>query len=410
MITIDKAINQLPKLAKLPRSEIEKFIGYSEKERGVQEAILQGAKEDEDVRDVLARIKELGCWLKEANEELATRPEERRLRFLSEWDLEALPENKIPEVVQGLLKQGGSLLIAAESGTYKSFFALLLALCRGADQALLGRYDVSQGATFIFDAEDIEGEVRRRVRMVRKGMGIPITGSLFVTAKPNIPDIRLDREEDVDLIIESLTGMGSVTLVFDPLIEFHAANENSSQEMAKVTRALNRLQRELGATIILTHHEPKPGLFSRKGKHVSRGSTVLPAWADAMLRLTNTGRNVKAKIVKNRYGPDGHSVVFTVDFDDEEEEVLFEFVREEEAHETQQETALKLVREVFDEEQEWTVKKIHEALKPHRIGINMIREIVKELEADDVIEHRVGAHRKRFYFRKGASVTAQLGL
>lgn len=321
--------------------------------------------------------------------------------ILTERDLEALGEEETIEVIQGLLKEGGSMMIVSPGGIIKSWLGQYIAECQASGSAFLGQYNVREGNSLIIDAENLPKEIRKRLRMIRNGLGIEMTNRVCVLSKP---DLLLDNEKNVDDLIGLLCGVERMTIIIDPLIRFHTGNENSSQDMSRVTRALNRIQRELGATLIILQHQAKPGFFAPKGRDAIRGSTELLAWPDVILMADRKEGEYRATVVKNRYGHDGQTIIWDTWIDEEEGRADFTFIREESAEISREERAKGLVSGLFGDDKEWTIREIHQALKEHRIGHCTVRAVLKELEAEGLIGHRIGAHRAHFYFREGASL------
>jgi len=328
--------------------------------------------------------------------------------ILTEQDLEKLGEGETPEAIEGLLKEGGSMMIVSPGGIIKSWLGQHIAECCASGKPFLGRYEAREGNALIIDAENLPKEIRKRLRWIRKGLDIEITNRVCILSKP---DLLLDNQKNVDALIEQLRGVERMTIIIDPLIRFHAGNENLSQDMSRVTRALNRIQRELAATLIILQHQTKPGFFAPKGRDSIRGSTELLAWPDVILMADRKDGEYRAQVVKNRYGLDGQTIVWDVWFDEDEGQVDFSFLREDDPTVSREEKVKGLISDLFVDTKEWTAQEIHQALKSHRIGIHLVRGTLKDLEASGDIKYREGAHRKRFYFlKKEASVTAQLAL
>lgn len=323
--------------------------------------------------------------------------------ILTEQDLEELGEEETPEVIEGLLKEGGSLMIVSPGGLIKSWLGQHIAQCRASGSDFLGRYAVREGNALLIDAENIPKEIRKRLRMIRKSLGIEITGNVCLLSKP---DFLLDNPKNVDGLIEVLRGVERMTIVIDPLIRFHTGNENSAQDMSRITRALNHIQRELGATIILMQHQAKPGFFAPKGIHAVRGSSELYAWPDLVLMCEHKDGEYRGTVAKNRYGYDGQTIVWDTYLDNEEGRADFTFIREESAEVTRVERVKGWVLDLFDDESRLTVKEIHQALSNRKAGEKSIREILKALEAEGIIDHESGPHRQYLYFKRGSSLVS----
>lgn len=321
--------------------------------------------------------------------------------ILTEQALEELGEDQTREVIAGLLKEGGSLMIVSPGGLIKSWLGQYIAQCQASGSAFLGRHAVREGNSLIVDGENLPLEIRKRLRMIRRSLQMEITNRVCLLSKP---DFLLDNEKNVDDLIEQLRGVERMTIIVDPLIRFHTGNENSSQDMSRVTRALNRMQRELGATIILMQHQTKPGFMAPKGIHAVRGSSELYAWPDVILMCDRKDGEYRGAVVKNRYGRDGQVIVWDCWLDDESGRADFTFTREERGEISRPERLRGWILALFEDRAEWTVQDIHHALRSHRVGDKAIREGLKGLEAEGVLGHESGPHRRYVYFKKGSSV------
>lgn len=166
-----KAVDRLPPLKKMTPEELQRFIAYCDKERRLQEAILQGAQGDEDVSDVLCRIKELGRWREAARKELASRPvEPQPRRLLSLEELEAEAGREIEWLIPGLrLPVGGSCLIAGPPGIGKSFLALHAAISVASGDDFLRHYPTKQGPVVYIDEESSAQAFNLRQYLLRNG-------------------------------------------------------------------------------------------------------------------------------------------------------------------------------------------------------------------------------------------------
>jgi hypothetical protein len=83
-------------------------------------------------------------------------------------------------------------------------------------------------------------------------------------------------------------------LIFDSMIRFHSADENSATQMAPVMAALRSLA-TAGASIVVLHHKSKSETSSY------RGSSDILAGADAAFALVRRDRLLELRTIKNRF-------------------------------------------------------------------------------------------------------------
>lgn len=103
-------------------------------------------------------------------------------------------------------------------------------------------------------------------------------------------NMRLDTTEGRKLIDELIRETRPDIVCFDPFIEFHSIEENSSKEMSGVLHELDKLRQRLNFTTIITHHCGKLKEFGRGGAEKLRGSSVLHGKGDAFMMLETHGR------------------------------------------------------------------------------------------------------------------------
>jgi hypothetical protein len=194
-------------------------------------------------------------------------------------DVMTMAAPKTEWVVEGILPRASLTLLAGEPGSYKSWLAL--ALLRGvvAGGKFLER-DCKALSVLYLDRENPLTVVRERLAMlgVESLGGTKIWGNWLPDAPPAIGDPRL-----LELARERRP-----LLLFDSLIRFHSADENSATEMAEVMQNLRALA-NVGATVVALHHKPKA-----EGAHY-RGSSDIAGGVDTAFSVS---RDRQAGILK----------------------------------------------------------------------------------------------------------------
>lgn len=182
-------------------------------------------------------------------------------------------------VVEGIIPRASVTLLAGEPGSYKSWLAL--ALLRGVvgGGKFLGR-DCAASSVLYLDRENPLTIVRERLAMLGvESLGTTrIWGGWLPDAPPAIGDVRL-----LEMARERCP-----LLLFDSLIRFHSADENSASEMAEVMQNLRALA-NVGATVVVLHHKPKA-----EGAHY-RGSSDIAGGVDTAFSIS---RDRQAGILK----------------------------------------------------------------------------------------------------------------
>lgn len=103
--------------------------------------------------------------------------------------------------------------------------------------------------------------------------------------------IRLDEPVWVERIAQKCQQDEVALLILDPLADLHSGDENSSQDMARLTGALKDIRRVApSCSVLLLHHTVKGSWGAGEGRREhSRGSSVLVGAADVQMSLTQRG-------------------------------------------------------------------------------------------------------------------------
>lgn len=182
-------------------------------------------------------------------------------------------------VVEGIIPRASVTLLAGEPGSYKSWLALALLRSVVAGGKFLER-DCAASTVLYLDRENPFAMVRERLAM----LGVESLGSTRMwggwlpDAPPAIGDVRL-----LEMARERRP-----LIIFDSLIRFHSAEENSATEMDEVMQNL-RAMANVGATVLVLHHKPKA-----EGAHY-RGSSDIAGGVDTAFSVS---RDRQAGILK----------------------------------------------------------------------------------------------------------------
>ncbi len=182
-------------------------------------------------------------------------------------------------LVDRLIPATSLVLLAAPPGSFKTWFALILAdaISRGSD--FIGRGTL-QAKVLYLDRENplrVIGE-RRKILHLNEGNSFKIWGHWLADAPPEIGDPRLLEIARHDRPL----------MIFDSFLRFHTAQENSATEMARIIGELRQFT-DAGATVLLLHHQAK----SESSRY--RGSTDILAGVDVAFALSK--RRVKGQTI-----------------------------------------------------------------------------------------------------------------
>ncbi|MGH9795764.1 MAG: AAA family ATPase [Candidatus Acidiferrales bacterium] len=159
-----------------------------------------------------------------------------------------LPQEKLEWLVEGMVPRGGITLIAGESGTGKTWLAMLMARAVASGGLFLGR-PCQQAPVLYLDRENPAALLRQRSELLGLNQttdGFHLWGGWLADPPPLIGDLRL----------LEIARAHRPLIVFDSLIRFHEQDENSATAMATVMNELKRLA-FTGSSVLLLHHKPK---------------------------------------------------------------------------------------------------------------------------------------------------------
>ena len=195
-----------------------------------------------------------------------------------------------------LIKGEVSTLFAA-GGTGKSSLVILQALAIATGRDLLGAKVFGKRTVWLWNGEDGEAEMARRITAAMQHYGItekelggrlitqtgdsmPINIAYETTAEErkqgkNVPKISVDGLM-IDWICDTAAAMGVEVIMFDPFINTHQLNENDNVHVNVVMQAFKKIARDGDVAVQLVHHIAK-GTLRDEGKGESadaaRGAT-----------------------------------------------------------------------------------------------------------------------------------------
>lgn len=253
------------------------------------------------------------------------RKEATGLRVIFGDDLARMELEAMPPVIRGLLNEREGLVIAGRGGIGKSQLLGQLALALASGTPFLGVHDtIRPRNVLMFQSENVAQSVKSRqsrliagdcrlqeatgrIGYASKGTSCRIAGSLI----DGIGN-RGKFVEDIYQILDAFEGQrGKVEIIiFDPLISFHAADENSNSLMRKCCDVVTELCDERKMTAIIAHHHKTESNSKSDGDDYTyqgdlmRGGSAIRDWASTVGTLVNTKFSTRLSWTKVRdYAP-----------------------------------------------------------------------------------------------------------
>jgi hypothetical protein len=195
----------------------------------------------------------------------------RRFAFSTLSELAARPK---PEMLIGrVLTCGGTSLLTAKHASFKSFFALDMALCVATGTAWHG--ETIKRGPIVYVAAEGAGGVEKRVRawMINHDQS-DFPADFHVLDEP----ARIADRNVLADFIEAVSELRPALIVLDTLARCAVGlDENSARDMGLFVEATRELAAATGAHVLIVHHNNKGGEF--------RGSTAIAAAVDTHMSL-----------------------------------------------------------------------------------------------------------------------------
>lgn len=215
--------------------------------------------------------------------------ETNRIETVSLGDI----EDKQPEmefIIDGLWPKYDPLMILGKGGVGKSLFALdmLMQLASPPPEGFLGRFKINgKYRSLIFQAENSGASIYQRQKTMLEGKPLPedIRNNI-IFAGSNGDALARGNFSDKNFLASLsriIRDIAPDILVFDPLISFHDADENSNQAMRRVLDNIRNVAYELKVSLLLTHHLGKGEVVH--GNSGGRGASAIGDWNSASIEL-----------------------------------------------------------------------------------------------------------------------------
>lgn len=219
------------------------------------------------------------------------------------------PENHL--VGSGLLDYNSILIIGGPPKTYKSFLLNTIVLQLAAGLPLLGAaaFTVQRPCRVLLLEQEV-GEMDLQERLRPTLQTLPEMEQTVAAANIFIHScdhsMRLDSKDGVNNISKLIVETRPDVVCFDPLKEFHHAEENSAREMSQVFGAIDYLRERYRFASVITHHTLKPQKDGVKdGPDLLRGSGYIFGKGDSFIMLRSFGRRggIAASVTLRRGRP-----------------------------------------------------------------------------------------------------------
>lgn len=206
---------------------------------------------------------------------------------------------EVDEIVEGVLTAGGMSVWYGEPNCGKTTMLLDLAMRMPSGLPWLGRRTMKGACIYV--ALEGAGSVKRRLCAYRKHHGCKVYAFGVVSSPLNLMDPCVDVEDLVVLLgqirSELVSSEPLLLIVIDTVARaMGGANENSSEDMARLISAGDRIRQGSGAHVAFVHHSGKDAARGARGHSSLRGAVD----TEVEITVDRTARTHQAEIVKQR--------------------------------------------------------------------------------------------------------------
>jgi hypothetical protein len=223
------------------------------------------------------------------------------LRTFQMSDLDRIPPR--PWILGTTALRGAVTAVSAPGGTSKSTLELERCIAVATGIPITGEPVHERARAWYLSAEDPWIEVMRRVKAICLRFDIDpalLEGWLFIHDLSNGPIQVAARAEtrivhpDTPKIAATVEHHGIGYIVLDPLVSFHALNENDNVEMATVIRSLSGVAQQTGCAIKIIAHARKGHLAG--DTDTMRGASAIRDGCRIVETLTTMTEDEAAKL------------------------------------------------------------------------------------------------------------------
>jgi hypothetical protein len=217
-----------------------------------------------------------------------------KIEIYSFADIRKLPRDRSDPVINGILYPKQSLMITGPTGIGKSTVELDLALALGCGGSFLNTYEISQSHKVLLlqSENDFRTFQDRLFSMTHDWTGnreeaLKSIFTPYVNGTPQIAGAICDRNGMPAEFVKTLEWLIEQTeadiVMFDPLISFHAGDENDNTIMRKTLDTITGLSNKHSFTTVVCHHH---GKTRQNGVYNARGASAISDWSSVVLTLS----------------------------------------------------------------------------------------------------------------------------
>jgi hypothetical protein len=299
-------------------------------------------------------------------------------------ELVAEPDDEPDWLVDHIVPNGGTTILAGKAGNFKTWITLHLALAVASGTKLFGHFATVQSPVLIIDEENQKRTLRRRLQL----LGYEDAENLFFWVQSGF---KIDKSKYMKRLVRFINHKGIKLVIFDSFVRVHSKIENDAKEVAEIFAIVKELNR-MGVTVLFTHHHRKQG--GEDSGDTMRGSSDILAAVDAQLSVRANGRILNLQ--QNKLRDDEALLPFTVSVVVAEGSLRLVYDGESQPEPNKTDIAKSLILDLLEDGQKSRQKLVAE-LKEENIGDNKINDALKDLLQAKAIVGITGKHGTKTY-------------
>lgn len=181
-------------------------------------------------------------------------------------------------LIEGIMEEKSFGLIYGQPGSYKTFFALDMAISLAHGMPFLGHFNVPKAVPTAYITPEGTAGIKKRLKGWMEGHDVDHINNVAI----NRHAFHLNDEEEVEAVIKKVIAsrLKPGVLFIDTLARNFAGDENSTRDMSLFVNNVMEIASRLGLAVVVVHHSGKD---TTKG---ARGSIALLGAVDLAIEMT----------------------------------------------------------------------------------------------------------------------------
>lgn len=290
--------------------------------------------------------------------------------------------------IDGLIPANAITVLSAAPASCKTWLLLEIARTVASGNSLFDVLATKQRGVLMIDEENSLQLLQKRLKQLGVDSNLPIC---FLASQ----DFRLT-DESIKNTIRLCKDEGLGLISFDSLVRLHGADENDATKMAGVFRQFKKLA-DAGITVLVAHHNRKPGQAMHSPSSEMRGSSDILAAIDCHISLKKDGTRLVLTQSKSRLAQELQPIELEVNGDDDT--VEFRFIGSLEAHISKREKLERSIIDLLAEEQGLNQKRTHELLAARglRVGLPTLKAALEDMTRANLLQAKPGLGTETIY-------------